>query len=83
MKFYKGSCNNLTYNKIIDNKLIAVYLNFYNSILFFKNGKYHNSKSSAIIHTDGYKYFYFYGKCYGNNFTKSSWRKFAKLQTFL
>ena len=84
MKFYK-------YNKpFFNDKITAVYninaFNYLYFVQFIKNGKICNSKNSARIYTDGYKYFYFYDKCYGFNFTKSSWRKFVKslkLQVFL
>ena len=44
---------------------------------------YHNNKNAASI-SFKYKGFYLSGIHYGNNkdFTKQSWRKFAKLQAF-
>ena len=86
MKFYKDT-NSWTYdfwNKIVNNKLTATYINSYTSI-FLKNGLINNPKNVAYIRFDGYKEFWLNGKIYGdeNDFTKSSWRKFTKLQAFL
>lgn len=65
----------------------AAYISFINKqfILFFKNGNFHNNKNAAFIENTGYKEFHLNDQYYGNNtnFTKSSWRKFIKLQTFL
>ncbi len=85
MKFYRY--NDTSYSffyKIIDNNLTAIYQNSNFESHFYKNGNFHNNKNAAYI-SHGYKEFYLYGKYYGNqnDFTKSSWRKFAKLQTFL
>ena len=92
MKFFKD--NNFNFNnnfvlkfwlKIINNKLTAIYLNHKNTVSFFKNAKLHNSKNAALIYSNADKEFYlnhlYYG--YNNTFTKSSWRKFIKLQAFL
>jgi hypothetical protein len=71
------------YNKIKNNNLTCVYYDNI-AIRFFKNGKYNNTKNAAYITYDGYKEFFINNICYGdNNFTKHSWRKFAKLQAFL
>ncbi len=85
MKFYRYNINYFFHNNIIINNLTAVYLNYYGSISFYKNGLYHNDKNLSFIDNDGYKEFCLNGKIYGNNtnFTKSSWRKFAKLKAFL
>jgi hypothetical protein len=80
MKFYK--CKNLI--KIFDFNLTAVYCN-YSYIQFFKNGMYHNSKNASnVISINAHKYFYLNNKRYGfnDNFTKESWRKFAKMLVF-
>ena len=57
----------------------------YPFILFYKNGLKHNIKNAAYIALNQSKDFYLNGICYGNNidFTKQSWRRFVKLQTFL
>jgi hypothetical protein len=84
MKFYKDNNWHLIY-KIQYNKLNAIYLSHINSISFFKNGNHHNTKNVGYIRRDGYKTFCLNGKDYGTNytFTKSSWRKFVKIQVFL
>ncbi len=80
MKFYKSNF----YYKIIDNKLNAVYSDFY-KVVFYKNGLRHNSKNAAFIKYNNCKGFYLNGNFYGykDDFTKHSWRKFVKLQAFL
>lgn len=87
MKFFKYNNN---WNKIISNKLTAIY--GYNNksaygqyVHFFLNGVFHNIKNASFIRSDGYKIFSLNGKTYGykNDFTKQSWRKFVKLQIFL
>ena len=81
MKFYKYSRNINAYY-ITLNELTCIYnTNFLT--LFYYNGNYHNHKNMAYIGVK--KEFYLNGICYGNEnkFTKSSWRKFAKLQAFL
>jgi hypothetical protein len=90
MKFYKDTINRFYWNKIINNKLTCSYHltsahnNISIAIEFYKNGQNHNSKNAAKIYNNGNKYFYLNGKIYNhNNFTKQSWRKFIKLQTFL
>ncbi len=82
MKFYK---NKDYYNFIVNNNLAAIYSNTHNNIItFFKKGEEHNTKNAAYI-SDGYKTFNlndnFYG--YHTDFTKESWRRFAKLRAFL
>jgi hypothetical protein len=87
MKFYKDKSFASIYNSIIiDNMLDAVWSSYgIVFIVFFKNGKAHNSKSAAYIRNTIYKEFYLNGMSYGNssNFTKESWRRFTKLQAFL
>ena len=85
MKFYRYNINYFFHNNIIINNLTAVYLNFYGSISFYKNGLYHNDKNLSFIDNDGYKEFCLNGKIYSNNtnFTKKTWRKFVKLKAFL
>ena len=84
MKFYKekNDCN--FWSKILDNKLSSIYFNTF-FITFYKNGKRNNNKNAAYIENNGYKEFLLNDKYYGDetNFTKQSWRKFVKLQTFL
>ncbi len=78
MKFY----NKKKWSEIMKCKLTAIYRNnIY--IAFFKNGKINNNKNAASV-SFKYKGFYLSGIHYGNNkdFTKQSWRKFAKLQAF-
>ena len=84
MKFYKDKNFYLYYIRRI--KLTAIlYYNSTKTISFFKNGIWHNSKNAAYIRLNVCKEFSLNGKFYGreNNFTKKSWRKFVKLQTFL
>lgn len=84
MKFYIDKKNIISYNKIITNNLTAIYKS-YDTIRFFKNGKFHNSKNVAVTNDNGFKLFYLNNKFYGNitNYSKSSWRRFTKLQVFL
>ena len=83
MKFYKDYRYSYYWIKIINNKLTSIYSDCYN-ILFLKNGKIHNIKNAAYINGI-YKNYYLNNNLYGNqnDFTKSSWRKFTKLQAFL
>jgi hypothetical protein len=82
MKFYREKKTNYWY-KIINKKITAIYSRDF--VMFFKNGLYHNTKNASYIKYDGTKIFYlnyqYYGKEY--KFTKQSWRRFCKLQTFL
>jgi hypothetical protein len=89
MKFYIAKNNkystsfaNRNILLIIFNKLTCVYSNQYD-VEFYYNGKINNNKNAASI-SFKYKGFYLSGIHYGNNkdFTKQSWRKFAKLQAF-
>jgi hypothetical protein len=82
MKFYRDKNCYIYFKKIKHNKLNAVYSSYF--IQFFKNGLYHNSKNADHIN-DNYLMFCLNNKCYGyqEDFTKHSWRKFAKLQAFL
>ena len=93
MKFYIN-INSWTWdylNKIINNKLTCSYHltsahnNISIAIEFYKNGQNHNSKNASYFNYNGFKEFSLNGKIYGyhNTFTKSSWRKFVKLQAFL
>ncbi len=83
MKFYRDKYPYIFWYKIKDYKLTTIY---YDNIVirFFKNGKYHNNKNACYVHKEGYKYFYLYGKYYGDQdkFTKKSWRRFVKMQVF-
>jgi hypothetical protein len=83
MKFYIDKDNHYYWDKIRENKLTAIYSSF--SVQFFKNGKFNNIKNADYININNNKIFSLNGKRYGdhNNFTKHSWRKFAKLQAFL
>ena len=78
MKFYKSK--NLY--KIGEFSLTAICGGSLN-VSFYKNGMPHNFKNTDYVNRNGYKTFYLNGKCYGNNFTKESWRRFVKLQAFL
>jgi hypothetical protein len=54
------------------------------SVYFIQKHSLHNVKNAALI----LKYlkvkeYYLNGKCYGDNFTKQSWRRFCKLKAFL
>jgi ATP sulfurylase len=83
MKLYKENKSNICYyDKIKNNNLTCIYHDSY-TVDFYKNGKLHNDKNVALISKSGYKSFYLNGKHYRNNFTKKSWRKFVKLQTFI
>lgn len=72
MKFYRENNNYSYYNKIIQSKLSAVIYSIYRSIIFFKNGKYNNTKNIAFINIYRHKQFYLNNKYYGNqkDFTK-------------
>ena len=87
MKFYKDDRYSYFYyyDKIITNKLNAIYCDSF-SITFFKNAVFHNNKNASYFNCNEYKqYFCLNGKTYGRNntFTKLSWRKFTKLKAFL
>ncbi len=84
MKFYKDKSITNFWSKIRRNKLTAIYIDTA-IVVFLKNGDYHNYKNAALISYDGFKSFRLNNKYYGceYNFTKKSWRKFAKLQAFL
>ena len=83
MKFYKENqcASNYFFKKIKNNNIIAVYQDYY-GVVFYKNGKRHNTRNAADI-IDNSKIFYLNGEWYGDNFTKESWRKFFKLKAFL
>jgi hypothetical protein len=80
MKFYIAG----SWLKIRAYNLTAIYNDHFN-VIFYKNGKTHNTKNVAYIRRDGYKTFCLNDKYFGdqNYFTKKSWRKFVKLQAFL
>ena len=87
MKFYKEKYYTNYSNLIFKNKLNAIYCSYYT--IFFKNGKYHNTKNAAYTHNE-HKDYYLNNKCYGGqyavtkqSFTKQSWRRFVKLQVFI
>ena len=78
------------YMKKIEKKyLTAIYYDL--QVLFYKDGKKHNSKNGAYVNHFGYKQFWLNGEKHGSNgssgyctyFTKESWRKFVKLKAFL
>ena len=91
--------NDFYWIKIIAKNLNAIYtitkscffsLNkiYYNKhyiyTFFYHNGEINNNKNAAMITNDADNFFYLKNKNFGNNnFTKYSWRKFAKLQAFL
>ena len=82
MKFYKDiNCNDY-YWKIRYNKLNVIYT-YNKDILFFKNGKKHNSKNASVFSDFINIQFWLNGKWYGDDFTKESWRRFVKMQVFL
>jgi hypothetical protein len=81
MKFYSDKIDKSFYKiKIATNKLTCVYNKY--TVIFYKNGKYHNYKNAAYVNKIGYKSFYLNGTPCGksNKFTKESWRRFVKLQ---
>jgi hypothetical protein len=91
MNFYRRSVkhysviNYNTYiyvNKIRSNNLNAIFHDYY-EVIFYKNGKIHNSKNAAIYSKSRGKNFWLYDMNYSNEFTKKSWRKFVKMQAFL
>jgi hypothetical protein len=89
MKFYIENKPSRRYMKKIEKKcLTAIYFDLY--VVFFENGKRHNTKNASYIKYNGYKQFWLNGEKYGSNydqdqdyFTKESWRRFCKLQIFL
>ena len=86
MKFYRDNLKSDFYwQNILDNRLTVILLDYYNAVLFYKNGKENNTKNASYITKSGYKQFHLNGEYYGNrnNFTKQSWRKFVKMQVFL
>lgn len=84
MKFYKDNSNIISFKIMKNNILTYIYCNEI-TVKFIKNGKNHNYKNMGYINNNNIKWFYLHGKHYGNqnDFTKSSWRKFVKLQAFL
>ena len=84
MKFYNNNKKYNFWNKISNNKLTAIYCDYY-GVWVLKNGKHHNTKNAAYVNFRGYKEFILNGKLYGNhdNFNKKSWRRFVKMDVFL
>lgn len=84
MKFYINKNTGHFFEKIVNNKLSAIYYSLY-AIRFLKNGNLHNIKNAAYIDNYDSKEFYLNNKCYGyeHHFTKKTWRKFVKLKVFL
>ena len=91
MYFYRRSFKHYSYsnyntyiyvNKIRFNNLNAIFHDYY-EVIFYKNGKIHNSKNAAIYSESSGKNFWLYDMNYSNEFTKESWRKFVKLKAFL
>ena len=84
MKFFKFVKTTNYLNEIRFNNLTAIYDNYYN-VIFYKNGKRHNSKNTSYISKNGRKEFCLNAIYYGSeeDFTKKSWRRFVKLQAFL
>lgn len=83
MKFYKDrEYFGYYFDNIKINKITAIY-NDFGGVIFFKNGGVHNAKNAAYFGGE-YKQFRLNAKYYGDNksFTKKSWRRFAKMQTF-
>ncbi len=90
MKFYTDIIiYKFYYYYITSGKLTCIHFDkLYDSVVFYKNGQLHNSKNASYFgynKLNSFKEFWLNGRYYGTNytFTKSSWRKFAKLQAFL
>jgi hypothetical protein len=89
MKFYIENTPSRRYIKRIEKKcLTAIYFDLY--VIFFENGKKHNTKNAAYINHLGFKKFWLNGEKYGSDndydqdyFTKESWRRFVKMKVFL
>ena len=75
---------NIFWDIIVIERLTAIHNSFF-MVRFYKNGRLHNSKNAAVINDYGYREFRLNGNWYNLNkiFTKESWRRFVKLQTFL
>jgi hypothetical protein len=84
MKFYRDKKAIYYSDRIKFNNLTAIYTQ-YSFVIFYKNGKIHNTKNTAFIRYDGVKQFHLNDKYCGcqYDFTKKSWRRFVKLQAFL
>ena len=85
MKFYKDYFCRQFWRNIFNDKLTCVYFDDeYKGIIFYKNGKEHNTKNAAYF-KNTIKEFRLNDKFYGNHrdFNKKSWRSFLKLQVFL
>jgi hypothetical protein len=83
MKFYKSNYITIFLQASMYKETMICYDN--SNFLFYKNGLKHNVKNAAFIKPDGCKEFCLNGEIYGDqsDFTKESWRRFAKLQAFL
>ena len=67
MKFYTENKSYINYrDKILVNKLTAIYSNKNSYIQFFKNGQYHNAKNATYTDDIGHKDFYLNDVYYGN-----------------
>lgn len=89
MKFYKFA-QDFRYYQYVSYYNLTCILTSKNHVLFYKNGFKHNTKNAAYISYNKYKKisyrcFYLNARLYGykKDFTKSSWRKYIKLQIFL
>jgi hypothetical protein len=97
MKFYREKFFGRTLRKfytkhVINNKIKAIISckvigeqAIEVEVTFFDKGEFHNNKNAAIYWSDKYKDFYLKSKSYGSakTYTKQSWRRFVKMQTFL
>ncbi len=90
MKFYKHKDSEDYDEKIIDDKLSAVYnycsydFGYQYFITFYKDGNCHNNKNACYV-DEGEKLFSLNNKHYGSQtkFNKQTWRRFVKMQVFL
>jgi len=94
MKFYKGNKideKGFGYiNKAYLYNLSACIQDFFDNVIFIKNGEMHNDKNfSHIQYSSNCKEFWLNGKLIGysdafkQDFDKFSWRKYCKLKIFL
>ena len=84
MKFYRDKKYKFYIYYLFNNKLTAIYSSA-NYVSFYKNNFCHNVKNAAYVSENKFKLFYLNGNLYGKeyDFTKKSWRRFIKLNTFL
>ncbi len=90
MKFYRDKKYKFYIYYLFNNKLTAIY-SYIDYVGFYKNNFHHNVKNAAHIKNaahvseNKFKFFYLNGNLYGKDydFTKKSWRRFIKLNTFL